>query len=82
MCLFLIQDQLRFIGFQIGFLVEMSTHPVFVDFLAPLADHFGSDTVTDDVGKGSGFRHETVDAENERQTCYRNIANGRERRSQ
>ena len=32
-------------------------------FLAPLADHYGSDA----IGKGPAFRHETVDAENEHQ---------------
>ena len=51
-------------------------------FLAPLADHYGSDTVTDEVGKGPGFRHETVDAENEHQTPDWDMGYRREGRSQ
>ena len=45
--LFLIQDCFRFFGLELGLLIEMATHLVFIEFLAPLADHHCGHAVAD-----------------------------------
>jgi hypothetical protein len=47
MFLSLIQDCFRLFGLKLGLLMEMATHLVFIEFLAPLADYHCSHAVAD-----------------------------------
>ena len=50
----------------------------YIKFALPFGHYNGSDRGADEVSKGSCFRHEAVDAKQQRDACYRYVADGAE----
>src|SRR4029453_5977038 len=53
-------------------------HSPFVQCTLPFGDHDGGDAIANQIGEGARFRHETIDAQDEGDTRYRNRAYRRE----
>ena len=67
MLLFLIQDCFRLVSLQLGLLVEMATHLIFVELLHHLPTTVATPLPIRLVRPRLG--HEAVDTEDERETC-------------
>ena len=74
-----VKDVLRRISLRRGFVVQVHMQLLFIKFTAPLANHHGGHAIADQVGQGAGFRHETVNPQDQRQTGNRQAADRRQR---
>jgi hypothetical protein len=52
----------------LGLYIEVPIHPLHVDRVFPPGNDHGSNTITYEIGQRARFRHEAVDAEDERST--------------
>src|ERR1700732_1030977 len=48
---------------------QSALHLRVIELALPLRDNDGRDAVADEIGKRARLRHETVDAENQREAC-------------
>src|SRR5450755_3200892 len=77
-----VEDRLWLVGLVGALAVERAAQAIGVEIAGPLGDDDSGDTVADQVRECACFRHEAVDAEDERQARDRHVADCRQGRSQ
>ena len=77
-----VKHQFREVSLVLGFVVKDGIQAFGIQCLDPFGDDQCRHAITNKVGQGTRFRHETVDTENQRQASYRHRTDGGQRGGQ